>query len=136
MRNLSALRRMYNLQKQRNDEPWFLYLVANDESCVVKIGITQTPKRRISHLQVGNHVTLKMYCLVSYATREDAQDAERLLHIRLDQFHIGGEWFKKNPCCDELMFGGKAITSESRSERTDILSQPKENRKLQFSLRL
>jgi hypothetical protein len=100
--------------RMKETDPWYLYLVVNENCNVVKIGVTQKVKARISALQVGNHCVLKMYPLVKYNSKKEVYDAEKLILVSWSEFHVGGEWFKNNACAIDLIKDGNPIISKMR----------------------
>ena len=67
----------------------FIYLIQCGE--YVKIGIATDPHKRIQELQIGNPQTLRLlHVLLSL----DAAADERLLHSRLSDYYVRGEWYQ------------------------------------------
>jgi hypothetical protein len=57
-----------------------------------KIGESKHPKKRLKQLQTGNHCYLainRIYENIQYATK-----IEKILHTKLEPYHLEGEWFK------------------------------------------
>lgn len=68
-----------------------LYLMYDGQR--VKVGISNNVERRVSELQIGNpDITL-----MRTWTPSDARSTERVVHARLDQHHVDGEWFNCSP---------------------------------------
>lgn len=67
----------------------WLYFIQAGESGPVKIGISETPLRRMANMQVGNHERLRLIAVARVPI-----DAESDLHARLFEHHVHGEWFR------------------------------------------
>lgn len=75
---------------------WYVYLISsgNQNNSPVKIGIAKDPKKRITDLQVGNLVSLKLLSSIECRSRKHAHHLENWLHKCFSKYHIRGEWFK------------------------------------------
>lgn len=72
------------------DDAEFVYFIQAGDDGPVKIGITRDPKKRLSYLQVGNHLPLRLIGLWPAADSEE----EAFLHSYLEGERIRGEWYK------------------------------------------
>lgn len=71
----------------------FVYVVQAGNESLYKIGWTQQdPKIRLSSLQVGNHVKLKLIYVFSACSKS----LEKRLHDIFRNSCVSGEWFKLN----------------------------------------
>lgn len=66
-----------------------IYLVEGNG--MFKIGIAKSAKARLSSLQTGSPVKLR---LVHHALVQDCSEAERLAHGLLARYRLHGEWFQ------------------------------------------
>ena len=72
-------------RKQDNDE---LYIIQSDLTGMIKIGRSRHPQKRLKQLQTGNPNKLKLIkSFKSQGWREG------LIHERLKDFRLEGEWF-------------------------------------------
>ena len=62
----------------------------------VKVGIADSPRSRLSELQVGNPTDLRIY-LTREVLLSDARSIERECHQRMSCHHLRGEWFARTP---------------------------------------
>lgn len=75
----------------------FVYFVQSGDDGAIKIGWSSDPDNRISDLQTGNPVVLRLLCcLIGGAS------IERALHERFANHRLQGEWFA--PHEDILLF--------------------------------
>lgn len=79
------------LRNHANDG--FVYFIADENSNMVKIGVSKNVSARLSELQVSHHHDLKV--LHTIPTRNMRED-ERKLHSRFKKYRIRGEWFTFN----------------------------------------
>lgn len=68
----------------------YLYVVADEINQVCKIGISESPKKRLQTLQTGYPTPLKMIFSVDL---KNARTVELMIHKALDDFRLRGEWF-------------------------------------------
>lgn len=71
----------------------FLYCIGPRDGGVVKIGIAQEPKKRLSQLQTGHPSKLSLFWKKKFVSRRDAFSAEKFVHGELSNKRVGGEWF-------------------------------------------
>lgn len=64
----------------------------------VKIGYARDIATRLSELQVGNHMPLRLIAWFPAPNRYKAKQWEEQLHWRFRQQHIRGEWFAGGKC--------------------------------------
>ncbi|WP_245286369.1 GIY-YIG nuclease family protein [Bradyrhizobium sp. WSM1417] len=69
-----------------------IYFILCQATGRVKCGVANDPRARLSGLQVGSPTPLK---LIAEIDGDDAK--EKLIHRRLDPWHIHGEWFHYVP---------------------------------------
>lgn len=73
----------------------FIYVVCeNQESGPTKIGLSNSPSKRMPTLQTGNPRKLKM---VAKFKCENMTSFERLMHRHFAEHHLNGEWFDVSP---------------------------------------
>jgi hypothetical protein len=70
----------------------FLYIMTEGPDGPVKIGRSKNPWARIHDLQIGNPRPISV-AATWRMTRNDAIEAERMLHEELDMVQLEGEWF-------------------------------------------
>ena len=92
-------------EKEENGEfdsitPCFVYYITNAEMSMVKIGITNNVKNRISSMQTSTGYYLKLAKAIEFDSREEAFEAERFLHKEFGycrrkphEIHTTSEWF-------------------------------------------
>ena len=68
----------------------FIYLIRNDDTKALKIGIGINPSKRIKQLQTGSSAKLTLIYEreINYASK-----VERNLHIDYKDYRLEGEWF-------------------------------------------
>jgi predicted GIY-YIG superfamily endonuclease len=72
----------------------YVYFITNQHKTVVKIGIANSPKRRLKTFQTANHEELLILKTIKLKNRTEAFQLETALHNKFKKFHIRGEWFK------------------------------------------
>ncbi|WP_461535179.1 GIY-YIG nuclease family protein [Spongorhabdus nitratireducens] len=75
---------------------YFLYVIG-PKGGPLKIGISNDAYKRRGELNIGNHQYLYIHHKVEFATKQEAEDAERNLHFFYQDHHLRGEWFKLYP---------------------------------------
>ncbi|MCK1568967.1 GIY-YIG nuclease family protein [Bradyrhizobium sp. 173] len=76
-----------------------IYFILCQATGRVKCGVANDPRARLMGLQVGSPTPLK---LIAEIDGDDAK--EKLIHRRLDRWHIHGEWFHYVPeVCDIIV---------------------------------
>ena len=80
----------------------YVYVIEAVDTGLVKIGVSDSPEKRINDLQTAspNELRLLGYCLGSYAI-------EQALHLVLHEYRVRGEWFRNEGQCAEAV---KAIS--------------------------
>lgn len=68
----------------------YIYVIADEENGVCKIGISNNPSKRLSVIQT--HYPFELKILFSILV-ENPQKVEKYLHKALDDFRLNGEWF-------------------------------------------
>lgn len=63
----------------------------------IKIGVSEDPKTRIKQLQTGTIHPLRIVHLIRTKTMKDAYKVEALLHKKLKENCVEGEWFEEKP---------------------------------------
>lgn len=98
--------------------PQLVYFIqCNGADGPVKIGIAVDPQRRLSELRIGCPYPME---LLATAVVEDADLAERRLHMRFAARRIHGEWFECHP---QLLEIARAIAREAVMDKVgDLLS--------------
>lgn len=72
-------------------EPLYVYAIREVGTGNVKLGISRNPENRVSELQTGNSNQLELVGCKQVKSFRD----ERLLHRKMNKYHIHGEWFTK-----------------------------------------
>lgn len=85
-RILEAVRQ---LPKKRQ---WQLYIIRRGEKGPFKIGVTMSPNRRLTELQIGNAERLTLIHI-----EVGGHKLERAAHKALAAFRLKGEWFARSP---------------------------------------
>lgn len=67
-----------------------IYII--ESNGIYKIGESKNPEKRVKQLQTGNHLYLRLIKI--YDNLEYAKIIERILHTKLDNYRLEGEWFK------------------------------------------
>ena len=65
-----------------------IYAISAGDNGAIKFGVAGNPSARLSELQTGNPVRLK---LIAYANV--CHELERLIHYHLRDYRLVGEWF-------------------------------------------
>lgn len=63
----------------------------------IKFGISNSPKQRLSTLQVAVPFEVKLLSQSAPMERDHALSLERVIHGSLAQYHARGEWFRSAP---------------------------------------
>jgi site-specific recombinase XerD len=83
------------ISPDQNENKGFIYVVCeNQESGPTKIGLSNSPSKRMPTLQTGNPRKLKM---VAKFKCENMTSFERLTHRHFADRHLNGEWFDVAP---------------------------------------
>lgn len=86
----------------------FLYVI-RAENGLLKIGISQDPKKRLSSLQVGSPIPLELI----YTMPEATYDFEKHVHKALRDYRKHGEWFDLGNCSDVVEFIFSLVEKEN-----------------------
>lgn len=78
------------LEKATNKKSEYLYVIGDKSRSVCKIGITGDPNKRLRTIQISYPWSLDFWHCVRV---KDPMAAEKLLHDRLADFRLNGEWF-------------------------------------------
>ena len=75
----------------------YLYLMQNQRSGDVKIGISSNPKHRLSNLRTSSPDRIDMIRTVEFSNRDEAYEIEQFLHNSLSTYQTSSknEWFKE-----------------------------------------
>lgn len=76
-----------------------IYFITHDEK-YVKIGIAKDPRERLSQLQIGNPIRLKLWFAV-----DGNEFTEKGLHVTWNEWRIMGEWFEFSQPIRDFMKG-------------------------------
>lgn len=85
----------------------FLYFIQRGYGSI-KIGVSDDPETRLSHLQTGAEKPLRLIAKFPMSSRAEAFAVEKEVHERFAHLRLTGEWFKKR-LLYELKFGGKRL---------------------------
>ena len=91
-------------KKEKPNQVYVIQMMDDGELVTCKIGVSKTPKKRLTALQTSNPHKLE---IVHVFPSDSAEDAEARLHERYDHAHINGEWFR--------------LTKEQMAELTQIV---------------
>lgn len=79
-------------QLQKN-KPCVYFISDGNGNC--KIGIASNIVSRLNNMQVGNAKKLSVLHIEYFDSISDAKDREKLLHSKLSQFRVSGEWYQE-----------------------------------------
>lgn len=79
------------------DNSCFLYIIAQERSNFIKIGVTADIDARLAQLQTGNPQRLVIVRLFLLKDLTAAVRLEQLFHQRYQQLRVQGEWFRVSP---------------------------------------
>lgn len=71
----------------------FVYLIQESDEAV-KIGLSQTPVKRLAALQAANYRSLFIKYLIPCKNTKTSYELEKKLHNMFSDHRITGEWFK------------------------------------------
>lgn len=83
----SSLSNYNNGDKEIEGE--YVYVIINSTKDICKIGYSKNPYRRLSDVQVGNHLKLRLYLVF-----KGGHDTEKRLHAKYRNYRMNGEWFR------------------------------------------
>lgn len=75
------------------DYQLFVYAIQESETKRIKLGISESPERRLKELQTGNSQEL---ILLGYVPANGGFNDEKRLHSDCVNYHIRGEWYKQD----------------------------------------
>src|SRR5947209_5572963 len=76
-----------------------IYFILCQATGRVKCGVASDPRARLAGLQVGSPTSLKLIAEI-----DGDGSKEKLIHRRLDRWHLHGEWFQYVPAvCDVIV---------------------------------
>lgn len=83
-------------QRQPEDKEGYVYFIGGRASGPIKIGVTTaSPEERMKDLQTGSAVRLHLHG--AFIAVEDLYDTEGRIHNALADYHVGGEWYAREP---------------------------------------
>lgn len=85
MKNVQANTYVYCIQER-----------GREANAPIKVGVARSPEQRLTNLQVGNPMLLKIYRLIGPMTQRKAINLEARIHGDLSKYRIRGEWFTGN----------------------------------------
>lgn len=82
--------------RRSEENEGYVYFIGGRTSGPIKIGVTRNdPHERLKDLQTGNAVRLKVHA--AFLAVEDLYETEGLIHNALADYHVGGEWYEREP---------------------------------------
>ena len=90
----------------------FVYVIRDEESDLIKIGVSEHPQKRLASLQTG---TVNRLCLV--AAFSGGRDLEARLHATFAAARVAGEWFRV--CAEEVERAAIAARYEPPRDATE-----------------
>ena len=82
--------------RQNVDNEGYVYFIGGRTAGPIKIGVTRaSPEERLKDLQTGNAVRLKVHA--AFLAVEDLYEVEGRIHNALAEYHVGGEWYEREP---------------------------------------
>lgn len=77
---------------------FYIYIIGSSETpAVCKIGLAKDPAKRLSQLQTGHPMPLKIWHTFHCQSREMALHREQKAHKLFSQHRMSGEWFGVSP---------------------------------------
>lgn len=81
-----------------NDSDWYLYILRakenrNGKKSIIKIGMSNNPKKRIANLQTACPYELEIITAIKCLDREHCLNVERVAHKLYRKNRMRGEWF-------------------------------------------
>ena len=96
---------------------WFVYVLERGGD--VKVGITKSPRNRVSSLNASERDQGRADPVFFYATSgPSAGNIERIVHFKLKDFHIKGEWFSCSP--DDAIQAIKLASGQQVTENPEM----------------
>ena len=69
------------------------FIQAGHKNGAIKIGVADSPLKRLDDLQTGNHQELRLLAFIPCDSRRHAYHLENLIHKKFIKHRIRGEWF-------------------------------------------
>ena len=104
--------------------PAFVYFIKSEE--YVKIGTsTYHPAIRLSELQCGNPIQLRLLFYIKCPMSSSAWSLEQRLHQDFKRCHVRGEWFLREPIEEWAIKASKAYGEDMvfENERLELLAR-------------
>ena len=73
-------------------EDYYVYAISSEDN--IKIGYTKNIEGRLSGLQVGNPIQLRLIGTLVCSGEYKAREIENKLHVKFQRNRLSGEWFK------------------------------------------
>lgn len=105
----------------------YIYVIADDEEKMCKIGMSLNPRQRFRAFQPCSPVKLK---LVFSSQVADMKLAEELVHLRLQNMRDHGEWFKVSPAT-AIGVVAQTVSDLNRNRALD-LSERRKTQSIEF----
>jgi len=108
---------------------------AGNKKGPIKIGVADSPLKRMDELQTGNHVELVMLAIIPCISRLNAYHLETRLHRELGPMKIRGEWFQGKVRLWHILKQAdrKGFKAEKIAQRTDAQKLLDKVRKKNFN---
>jgi len=69
------------------------FIQCDNQDGYIKIGKSNNPKIRKTHLQISTPYKLKLLAKVKFSTSKKSKEAESFLHKKFKDYHVNGEWY-------------------------------------------
>lgn len=89
----------------------YIYVIGREQG-PVKVGVSDTPERRLASLQTGCPFELRLLHVQKMRGRKHALRHERDFHAIYEMYHLRGEWFR---CDAEVAIDGIFTSIETES---------------------
>jgi antA/antB antirepressor domain protein len=84
-----------NILPEYKGERRYVYIIQNTSTKNIKIGVATNPSDRLSQLQTGSDVDLKL--IYTSGVCSNSFEIESTCHNHFKESHVRGEWFKVEP---------------------------------------
>lgn len=84
-----------NILPEYKGERRYVYIIQNTATKNIKIGVATNPSDRLSQLQTGSDVDLKL--IYTSGVCSNSFEIESTCHNHFKESHVRGEWFKVEP---------------------------------------
>ena len=84
-----------NVLPEYKGERRYVYIIQNTSTKNIKIGVATNPSDRLSQLQTGSDVDLKL--IYTSGVCSNSFEIESTCHNHFKESHVRGEWFKVEP---------------------------------------